>query len=80
MLIAVGFDVQSKGAFMPKTLLRKSPSRGHPVAGQKARNKAAIALLDKWLADESGYDERVWPRLKKAIEENRLSSRKRFDD
>jgi hypothetical protein len=32
------------------------------------------------LADESGYDERVWPQLKKAIEENCLSSRKRFDD
>jgi Fic family protein len=37
-------------------------------------------LLDTWLADESGYDERVWPQLKKAIEENRLSSWKRFDD
>ena len=65
---------------MPKTLVRKLAPRGESVASQKARNKAAIALLDKWLADESGYDERVWPRLKKAIEENRLSSRKRFDD
>jgi hypothetical protein len=50
------------------------------VASQKARNKAAIALLDKWLADESGYDERVWPRLKDAIEQNRPSYRKRFRD
>ena len=65
---------------MPKTVVRNLAPRGETVASQKARNKAAIALLDKWLADESGYDERVWPRLKKAIEENRLSSRKRFDD
>jgi hypothetical protein len=65
---------------MPKTLVRKSASRNKSVASQKARNEAAISLLNKWLADESGYDERVWPRLKKAIEENRLSSRKRFDD
>lgn len=65
---------------MPKTMVRTLAPEGETVASQKARNKAAIALLDKWLADESGYDERVWPRLKKAIEENRLSSRKRFDD
>jgi hypothetical protein len=39
-----------------------------------------MRLLDSWLADESGYDERVWPRLKKSIEENRLSSRRRFDE
>jgi hypothetical protein len=32
------------------------------------------------LADESGYDERVWPRLKKAIEQNRPSYRKRLHD
>ena len=41
-------------------------------------NSAAIKLLDTWLADESGYDERVWPIVKKMIEENRMSNRKRF--
>ena len=39
-----------------------------------------MKLLDAWLADDSGYDERVWPHLKKTIEENRLSYRKRFDE
>jgi hypothetical protein len=43
-------------------------------------NEAAIALLRKWMADESGYDEETWPELKKAIEETRLSSRPRFRD
>jgi hypothetical protein len=27
----------------------------------------AIALLEKWLADESGYDEEAWPRLERAM-------------
>ena len=47
---------------------------------QAAQNEAAIRLLHQWLEDESGYDERVWPGLKDAIEEDRLSSRKRFSD
>jgi len=46
----------------------------------RAKNEAAIQLLHEWLEDESGYDERAWPRLKEAIEEDRLSYRKRFSD
>lgn len=65
---------------MAKTLLKKSNSRSEARALQKAKNEAAISLLNKWLSDESGYDERVWPQLKKAIEENRPSYRKRFRD
>lgn len=65
---------------MPKTLAGKPASRGETLAPQKARNEAAISLLNKWLADESGYDERVWPMVKKAIEQNRPSYRKRFRD
>jgi hypothetical protein len=55
-------------------------SRGEARGLQKARNQAAISLLNRWLADESGYDEKVWPIVKKAIEENRPSYRKRFRD
>jgi hypothetical protein len=47
---------------------------------QRAKNEAALHLLEQWLTDESGYDEAVWPRVKQAIEENRLSERKRFSD
>jgi len=46
----------------------------------RSKTHKLVRLLDSWLADESGYDERVWPRLKKSIEENRLSSRRRFDE
>ena len=44
-------------------------------SAQQARNQAAICLLEAWLGDTSGYDERAWPIVKKALEENRLSSR-----
>ncbi len=65
---------------MPKTLTRRTNSGGESRALQKARNQAAISLLNRWVADESGYDEKVWPIVKKAIEENRPSYRKRFRD
>ncbi len=65
---------------MTQTITRRARSSHTTecLAGIKAWK--LTKLLDTWLADESGYDERVWPQLKKAIEENRLSSRKRFDD
>ncbi|RJP33873.1 MAG: hypothetical protein C4527_03660 [Candidatus Omnitrophota bacterium] len=45
---------------------------------QENRNAKAIKLLDEWLSDQSGYDENVWPKLKKLIEVHRLSARKQF--
>ena len=45
---------------------------------QCQKNEAARRLLQEWLADDSGYDEDVWPEVKQLIEENRLSPRKRF--
>jgi hypothetical protein len=47
---------------------------------QCQKNEAARRLLQEWLADDSGYDEDVWPKVKQLIEENRLSPRKRFSD
>ncbi len=44
------------------------------------KHKAAIRLLDEWMADESGYDETVWPIVKQDLEENRLSDRRAFVD
>ena len=46
----------------------------------RARNEAALRLLQGWLADESGYDERVWPQLKEALEANRMGERKLFSE
>lgn len=46
---------------------------------KEQKRKAAIALVESWLADTSGYDKRVWPKLSLAIEQNRLSYRKRLE-
>ena len=50
------------------------------VSTHKTKARKLMRLLETWLADESGYDERVWPIVKKAIEENRTSYLKRFRD
>lgn len=50
------------------------------IAEAQAKRDMAVHLLEGWLADESGYDETVWPELKAALEQDRLSSRKRFDE
>lgn len=49
-----------------------------PVRPRSARNAAAIALIEEWLAEDSDYDEKTWPALKEAIEESRTSTRRRF--
>jgi hypothetical protein len=39
-------------------------------AEQIRQNQAALRLIEEWLADESGYDERVWPIIEKRLAEN----------
>jgi len=66
---------------MPKTeeLHRKKVAPGpHRRANKprktmslRERNQGLIRLLNKWMADESGYDEETWPDLKKALQANR---------
>ncbi len=45
------------------------------------RAAQVIELLRSWLQDESGYDERTWPQLRKALDEERAraKARKLFD-
>ncbi|MEA3351757.1 MAG: hypothetical protein U9Q82_14155 [Chloroflexota bacterium] len=44
------------------------------------KNQQAIDLIERWLADDSGYDETNWQYIKKHIEENRISYRARFHE
>ena len=46
----------------------------------RARNVRALELVREWLADESGYDEAVFPVLKAELEADRLSYRRRFKE
>lgn len=45
-----------------------------------SRAAEAIALIDRWLNDESDYDETTWPELKAALDRDRPSDRKLFDE
>ncbi|MBZ0254262.1 MAG: hypothetical protein K8I02_13055 [Candidatus Methylomirabilis sp.] len=45
-------------------------SKAKPARPPK-RNEAALRLLEAWMRDESGYDERVWPEAARGLEENR---------
>ncbi len=50
---------------------------GAPVsrAGERQveRNSAARRLLAEWMADDSGYDEQVWPVVERLLEEHPVS-------
>jgi hypothetical protein len=41
---------------------------------------SAVSLLDEWLNDESGYEEETWPKLKEALDRDRLSNRPLFPE
>jgi hypothetical protein len=45
---------------------------------RRARHARFLELFREWRADESGYDETVFPILKAEMEADRLSYRKRF--
>ena len=44
----------------------------------RARSARFLELFREWRADESGYDEKVFPILKAEMEADRISYRKRF--
>ncbi len=59
----------------------KAPSTPSPSRARDAtKPEAALKLLDEWLKDESGYDEETWPELREALDRDRLSDRKLFDE
>ena len=43
-------------------------------ADEGIRRQRVKELLDAWMQDESGYDEAVWPEVKRALDENRVTS------
>ncbi len=47
---------------------------------RQIKNEIALRLLSEWMEKDSGYDEQHWKKIKKMIEANKLSNRKRFDD
>ena len=65
----------------PRAQVKGKPRNGYRRAQSiSARNRAAIRLLDQWMAEGSPDDDETWRAFKQTIEQNRLSYRKRFRD
>jgi hypothetical protein len=43
----------------------------HEMTVETPKAKQVVELLESWLRDESGYDEKTWPILKKSLERER---------
>jgi len=43
------------------------------VADRDDSVERAIALVDEWMNEESGYDEQTYPQIKSGLNQNRLS-------
>jgi len=39
---------------------------------RRDRYRRAAALIERWLADESGYDEEIWPLLEEELKGGRM--------
>jgi len=60
---------------------QKLPTEAHPIIDkeQAKKNQAAIDLMDSWLnEDDPAEHQETWDFLKKALDEDRLSSRPLF--
>ena len=44
------------------------------------KNLKAIGFMKRLLNEDPSYDKEIWKKLKKSIEDNRLSYRKRFNN
>ncbi|GEM_PF-5966853 len=75
--LAIKYDgvlcVQSKECVVVTKVERPTPE-DEIATDPRRRAEAVRQLLAGWLADESGYDERVWPELKRGLEESRTTS------
>ncbi len=51
-----------------QTLAEAFPKTNQPAEPPaRSRKERVLALLDEWLADDSGYDEETWDKLRKAF-------------
>ena len=72
--------MKSEHPIFPSPTVQEAEAVDELSAAQVTKNEAVIRLLKEWMADESGYDEQIWPIIREIIEENRLSYRARFND
>lgn len=78
--MVAGMFAQADNAISTSVSPRRIQSTTESDVTHIAKNQVAKQLVQAWLADDSGYDEEVWPLLQQTIEENRLSHRPRFHE
>ena len=73
---------RSRSTRNPETDIATTIERLDKLRPESAQAAGLISLLRSWLTDESGYDEETWPKLKKALdqERGRVGARSLFDD
>ena len=54
------------------------PTVAKAAVAPRGSAEALLKLVEKWLAEDDGYDHEAWPVIQQDIEENRLSDRSRF--
>ncbi len=79
---AGGGPAQSRSRVKRKADIAAGLERLDGLKPESAQAAGLIGVLRSWLADESGYDEQSWPKLKKALdqERRRVGARGLFDD
>jgi hypothetical protein len=73
---------RSRSAGKPETDVATTIERLNNLRPESGQAAGLISLLCSWLADDSGYDEEAWPKLKKALERERgrVGARSLFGD
>jgi hypothetical protein len=70
-----------RGKAKPNGAIEQSLAELEQLAPKSAKARNVIAMFQDWLRDESGYDEQAWPKLMKALdqERTRIGARRLFD-
>jgi len=58
---------------LPLSIEERSPAP--PAQTRRDRYRRAAVLIESWLADESGYDEEIWPLLEEELKGGRMRCR-----
>jgi hypothetical protein len=74
-------QTRSRSRAEHKAAIAATLERLDQLEPETAQAASLIALLRSWLTDESGYDEQTWPKLKKALDQqrDRIGARRLFD-
>ena len=74
-------QLASISSWLPEVIQHdEQNSNSNNTTQQVQKNLNIIRLLNQWLEEDSNYDEEVWPVIKESLENNRLSSRRRFHE